>query len=652
MERFSYANHIGFSTRARRLGLCLLVFLAILVVRLVQLQIILGDTYRTLSDNNRYRPQRLDAPRGRILDRNGEVLVDNRPVFVLSAVPREVEDPEGTASRLAELVAIDSEKTVNQINKLRRSFTNVALHVRIKEDLPFREVVRIEEAMTELPGIMIASRPVRRYVFGNLAASVLGYVGEIDERQLERLKERDYVLGSLIGKTGVERICEEHLRGVDGGLLVEVHSIGKPQLKMDFRGGRREQFWIDSLGRRLRTAPEHRREPEPGHNVYLTIDRRVQQLAEEALGDARGAIVVMDVDTGELLGLASEPAYDPNVFVGTGNAAQRMALLSDPRHPLLNRAFQANYAPASTVKPVVAIAALEEGAITRETQLECYGSYDVGRRFRCWNRQGHGTINVVDAIAYSCDVFLYQLGERLGPDTIARYLRMFGLGQATGVELVGEKTGLVPSVQWKKRRFGESWYRGDTANFSIGQGYMLATPMQMARAYGALVNGGRLVQPRLVGKIVSDSGETVLEGAAPTVLNVRRKSLDTVIEGLRKAVEKQEYPHGTGYLAKVQGIDIMGKTGTAQVVASKPSEEGEEEPDTVRYEFRDHAWFIAVVTNKQPRIVVCVLMEHSGHGGEAAAPVAADLIRQIYAGEDVLEPRVVAAATGTVRTDG
>jgi penicillin-binding protein 2 len=501
---------------------------------------------------------------------------------------------------------------------------------------------------------MIASRPVRRYVLGDLAASVLGYVGEIGEQQLNRRRDSGYYPGSLIGRTGIERVCEEHLRGVDGGVLVEVHSLGKPQLKTDYRGGRREQFWVDSLGRRLQADTEHRREPEPGRDVYLTIDRRVQQLAEEALGSAAGAIVVMDIDTGELLALASEPGYDPNVFVGTGNAEQRLALLSEPQHPLLNRAFQAHYAPGSTVKPMVAIAALEEGAVTRATQLECYGSYDLGRRFRCWNRQGHGTIDLVDAIARSCDVFLYQLGERLGPRTVAKYFDMFGLGQPTRIGLLGENRGLVPTPEWKERRFGEVWYRGDTANFSIGQGYMLATPLQLARAYAALANGGRVLQPRLVRSIVADSGDSAVlrEAASTRMANVRRESLETVIEGLRKAVEKQTYPTGTGYLAKVEGMDIIGKTGTAQVVAIKRTEQGEEEPDEVRYEFRDHAWFVAVVTDQQPRIVVCVLMEHSGHGGETAAPVAGDLIRKIYAGEEVVEPPVIAASAGTVPADG
>jgi len=652
VKRFSYAKHIGFRSRAKRLGISLLVLLALLAVRLVHLQIILGNAYRSLSDSNRYRLQRLDAPRGRILDRNGEVLVDNRPVFVLSAVPREVDDPEVTTSRLAELVAIDSEQTLSRIKRLRRDFVNVGLHVRIKEDLAFNEVVRVEEAMTDLPGIMIASRPVRRYVLGDLAASVLGYVGEIDERQLNQLRDSDYYLGSLIGKAGIERVCEEHLRGVDGGVLVEVHSLGKPQLETDFRGGRIERFWVDSLGRRLRTAPEHRREPEPGHNVYLTIDRRIQQLAERALGAATGAIVVMDVDTGEVLALASEPSYDPNVFVGTGKDEQRSALLNDPQHPLLHRAFQANYAPGSTVKPMVAVAALEQGAITRTTRLECYGSYNVGRRFRCWNLQGHGSINVVDAIAYSCDVFLYQLGERLGPETLAEYFSMFGLGRPTRIGLLGENRGLLPTPEWKERRFGEVWYRGDTANFSIGQGYMLATPLQLARAYAALVNGGRVLQPRLVHRIESETGDKVLvpEEAASMTLNVQKQSLETVIEGLRKAVEKQNYPHGTGYLAKVDGTDIVGKTGTAQVVATRRTEESEE--DAIPYEFRDHAWFVAVVTDKQPRIVVCVLMEHSGHGGDTAAPVTGDLIRKIYAGEEVLETPVLAASSGGIGADG
>ena len=650
MERFLYAKHIGFGRRARRIGVAMAVLLAILVVRLVQLQIIFGDTYRRLSDGNRFRMQRLDAPRGLILDRNGEVLADNRSAFALSAIPREVEDPERTLRRLDELVVMgpeSSDETVDRISKLRRSSTSMAMHVSIKEDIPFHEVARIEEAMTDLPGIMIVSRPVRRYVFGDLAGTVLGYLGEIDETQLERLRDRGYTLGSLIGKTGIEGVCEEYLRGVDGGLLVEVHSVGKPQLETYFREGRREQSWVDSLGRKLRT--EKRRDPVPGDNVYLTIDRKIQRLCEEALGDATGTIVVMDSDTGELLALASKPSYDPNIFVRTGSADEVIEVLDDPHYPLLSRAFQATYAPGSVLKPIVAIAALEEGVLDPETRFACYGSYDLGRIFRCWNRNGHGTIGVVDALAYSCDVFFYQVGELLGPRTIAQYCRMFGLGQYTGIELGGEgneRNGLVPTVGWKRRRFGEGWYRGDTANLSIGQGAALATPLQVARAYAALVNGGRLLRPHLIRRVMSEAGEPVSqpETAAASVLHVRQETLRIVAAGLRRAVEKDTYPTGTGHLAKVEEVDVLGKTGTAQVVAKRRDDEDEDTPESTPYEFRDHAWFAAAVTDRQPRVVVCVLVEHGGHGGEVAAPIAGALIRDIYLGGEVKQSDVAATA--------
>lgn len=646
MEGFLYAKHIGFSTRLNRIGLVVAVIAGILVLRLFQLQIIRGDRYRTLSDNNRYRLQRLNAPRGMILDRNGEVLVDNRPAFALSAVPREMDDPERTVRQLAGLVAIDLEKAVSDISALRRSSTSMAMHVTVKEDLPFHEVARTEEAIAQLPGVIIVSRPVRRYVFNEAASTVLGYLGEIDERQLEQFRERGYTLGSLIGKTGIERVCEEHLRGVDGGLLVEVHSLGKPQLVTDFRG--REQFQVDSLGRQLRT--EYRRDPEPGNNVTLTIDRRIQQLAETALGDATGAIVVMDMDTGEVLALASKPAYDPNIFVGTGNDAQIKELLNDPRHPLLSRAYQGNYPPGSTVKPIMAVAALEEGAITPQTQLACSGSYDMGRPFRCWRKNGHGVLTVVDALAHSCDVFFYQVGQRLGPRAIARYFNMFGLGESTGLGLPGEETGFVPTVEWKQRRFRQQWYAGDTANFSIGQGTMLATPVQMARAFAALANGGHLVRPQLVRSVVSGSGAVIysFDSAGSEPLTIKQATCDVVTQGLRKAVQQDTFPTGTGYRAKVQGIDIIGKTGTAQVVQKKPGEDGVVDINTIPYEYRDHAWFVCLVMDKQPRIVVSVLKEHSGHGGDVSAPVAGALIRAIYTGEEIAVPQVVAAAPGSV----
>ena len=646
VEHFSYAKHVDFGGRARRAGLIMVFLLAIVVVRLVQLQIILGDSYRRLSDNNRFRLQRLDAPRGLILDRNGEVLVDNRRAFALSAIPREVGDPEGTVRRLDELVIIDSEETVRRISDLRRSSINIAMHVCIKEDIPFREIALVEEAMTDLPGIIIVSKFVRRYVFGDLAATVLGYLGKIGRGQLETLKDLGYTPDSLIGKVGIEKACEDSLRGVDGGLLVEVHSVGKPQLETYFREGRREQSWVDSLGRKLRT--EARRDPVPGHNVRLTIDRRIQQLCEEELAEATGTIVVMDADTGDLLALASKPSYDPNIFVHSGNASQVKEVLNDPQHPLFSRAFQATYAPGSTVKPIIAIAALESGVIAPETELACYGSYDMGRRFRCWNRNGHGVITVVDAIAYSCDVFFYQVGALLGPEMIAEYCRMFGLGQYTGFLLRGEENGLVPTVAWKKKRFGESWYGGDTANLSIGQGAMLVTPLQMARVYAALVNGGRLLRPRLIDSVVSDAGDVISlnEREVQSVLNVRPETLKIVTAGLRKAVEKNTFPTGTGHLARVEGVDVIGKTGTAQVVAIRRTDEEEEDSDSTRHEFRDHAWFAAAVRDKQPRVVVCVLVEHGGHGGDVSAPIAARVIRGIYSSESAAEFPAVAAASG------
>jgi penicillin-binding protein 2 len=656
VERFLYAKHIGLKRRVKRLGVVMAVLLAIVSLRLVQLQIIFGDTYLTLSDGNRFRLLRLDAPRGLILDRNGEVLADNRSAFALSAIPREIENPEATLERLDKLVALEPEgldKAASLLSTLRHSSTNMAMHVSIKEDIPFYEIARVEEAMTDLPGIVIASRPVRRYVYGDLGGTVLGYLGEVDMAELNRLRDRGYTLGSLIGKTGIEAVCEEYLRGVDGGLYVEVHSVGKPQLETYFREGRREQSWVDSLGRRLRT--EKRRDPLPGNDVYLTIDRAIQELCEKALAGAAGAVVVMDADTGELLGLASRPTYDPNIFVGTGNASEVIQVLNDPKHPLLNRAFQATYAPGSVLKPIVAIAAVERGVLDPETRLTCYGSYDLGRIFRCWNKNGHGAISLVDAIAYSCDVFFYQVGELVGHRAIGTYCQMFGLGQPTGLELSGERSGLVPTVEWKRRHFGEGWYKGDTANLSIGQGAILVTPLQMATAYAALVNGGRLLKPHLVDRVVSEEGELVLqrETEVVSVLDVRQETLRIVTAGLRKGVEKSTFPTGTGYRARVKGVDIIGKTGTAQVVTQKRDELEDEELESTPYEFRDHAWFVAAVTDKQPRVVVCVLVEHGGHGGDVAAPIAGNLIRNIYQDEKDAQPEVMATAdVDDVGTEG
>jgi len=629
MPGLSYSERIDVRSRLWRVIAVTMALFMILVLRLVHLQVIEGVYYRARSEDNQFRPERLIAPRGLIVDRNGKILVDNRPAFALCAVPAEMGDVEQTLARLASLIPVDTNRVENLVRAPKR---NPYERVVIERDADFHQVTIVEENSVLLPGIITSVRPKRRYVMGEYAGNLLGYIGEVNEAEI--LRSAELQPGDLIGRGGVEQIYDDQLRGKSGGLLIEVFAKGRPQMETDMFG--RAVARIDSLGRPLRTE---RYDAVPGHNVVLTIDSALQCVAEDALGDLVGSVVVMDARNGAVLALASKPSYDPGTFVSGDPEAVRKVLAGE-NHPMLNRGFQSTYAPASTFKTVVAVAGLESGEITAGWRAVCGGSYRIGesRPFRCWKRDGHGSLDLVDALTYSCDVFFYILGYQLGIDRIAHYARLFGLGSVTGLDLPGDKPGVVPSRAWKRARFANTndpgrgrWYPGETLNVAIGQGWLLTTPLQMARVAAVFVNGGYLVTPHIADRLIDAGGETVdvLRPEVPSKPIVSMNAVETVRKGMLRAVEKTEFPTGTGHLAKVDGLAIIGKTGTGQVVSGYDQSDDPLQMD-IPYENRDNAWFIGGVLDESFPIAFAVLVEHGGHGGDRAAPIARELVEAFY----------------------
>ncbi|MEK7379256.1 MAG: penicillin-binding protein 2, partial [Candidatus Binatota bacterium] len=439
----------------------------LLIGRLFFLQIIQGERFTYLAENNRIRLKKIPGTRGMVFDRKGQLLIDSRPSFDLLFVPEDAQEPETTLRRLAGFLGRDEGELLGLLeeNKGRPPFEEMVLG----RDIDWRTLVAVETHQLDLPGVTLRIRPRRSYLLNSMGAHLLGYMGEIGPKQLKAQKEKGYGMGDEIGQFGLERRWEELLRGRTGGQQVEV----------------------DALGRRVRVL--HEVEDVPGHSVFLTLDRDLQETAYEALQGKEGAIVALEVNSGAILTLVSTPAFDPNIFARGVTGEEWRALGQDRMHPLNNRAIQGQYPPGSTFKIVLAIAALEEKVIDPDTQLQCHGSMAFGNRvFRDWKKQGHGAVDLHKGIVQSCDVYFYQLGQRIGIDRIAKYARALGLGEKTGIALDDEKPGLIPDTEWKMRRFGQPWFPGETPSASIGQGYITVTPLQMANLMATVANGGTL----------------------------------------------------------------------------------------------------------------------------------------------------------------
>ena len=588
----------GFSARElgevqRRVGFLkigVVIVVGLLVLRLWQLQVRDGPHYQELSQHNRTRSIVLHPARGLIYDRNGLLLANSVPSFNVYVELSDVRNRERLLQKLEELLALDA-RELNQT-----MLTQGRTRVKLKAGLSLKEAAIVESHRLDLPGVVIHPEYQRNYPQGSSAAHVIGYVGEISEDQLGQEKFHGLVQGSIIGRYGVERVYDRALRGKAGRKLIEV----------------------DALGHEKRTIFVEN--PQAGNDVYLTLDFRLQRLAEDALGDEAGAIVALDPQTGETLALASRPGFDLNALSRGLSVEEWNGLLHDPRHPLTNRAIQGQYPPGSVFKIIMAGAVLGTGAMDPTERIRCGGGFRFGRRtFRDWKAGGHGHVDLHAAMMQSCDVYFYRLGHRLGIETIATHAKRFGLGRRTGVDLPAEATGIVPSPEWKQQTQGEVWYPGETISVSIGQGFVTVTPLQMANVMAAVGNNGTVYTPHVVRGVRQREHGVIQEwnpARGHAVQLVQPQGLHRIRTALAAVVAE-----GTGRRARSSVVGVAGKTGTAQVVALR-----EESEDDTPKKFRDHAWFVAYAPLARPRIAVAVLVEHMGQGGVVAAPLAKALI--------------------------
>ena len=583
--------------------LVIIFFIAVILARLWFLQIQSGSKYREKADNNRVRMLDIVAPRGNIIDSEGRTIITNRPSFNIVWVKEDSPDPDEIIKKLSLILG---EEIADLLKKVREAADNPRhIPILLKEDIDWKTLVYIENNHYELPGIRIEVLPRRNYLFEDLGSHIIGYTGEINQQELDERKQDIYQGGDQIGKRGFEKLYEEELRGEKGILYMEVDAHGFEQRQLKGK------------------------EPLPGNDLQLTIDLDLQLEAEKAMVGKAGAVIAMDVNSGRILVFASAPPVHLEDFVGGISTKNWKGLLNDIKRPLVHKTIQGQYPPGSTYKVVTALAGLSKGVINSSTVFYCSGSMTFGnRRYGCWKEGGHGPVNLHRALAESCDVYFYRVGLLVGVDVLAEYANSMGLGHKTNIAFEYEKSGLIPTANWKKLAKGEPWQEGETLSIAIGQGFNLVTPLQVCQMTAALANGGMLYKPFLVEKIIDPEGQ-VIKKFDPTV-DVELMGLDNYLalirDGLVGAVNDR---HGTGNAAKLKDITVGGKTGTAQVVTMEKFKETDEED--VAYKHRDHAWFTSFAPAENPEIAVTVLVEHGGHGGSAAAPVAKKVLEKYFA---------------------
>lgn len=579
-----------------------LVFM-LLLLRLWYLQVIHYDELQERSVKNRTRVLSLEAPRGPIYDRHGTLLVDNRPSFQISVMRQDVENRSLLFQNLSELLEIETQELEKRW-EAGRGFP-IYRPVPLATDVSWEAMEKIQEHGVDLPGILTEVRPIRDYLDQGSSAHLIGYLGEITEDELARKDFAQYRAGDFIGKTALERSYEDYLRGDKGKRLVEVDVQGKLLRQLQMESSR------------------------PGNKVFLTLDRELQQATDEAFGDQSGAAVAMDVHTGEILAMASRPTFNPALFANGIGSEEWSELVHDKRHPLQNKVIGGQYPPGSTFKMVVALAALRDGIATQKRVIDCKGDFEVGgSRYRCWKKTGHGPTDLKKALRESCDVWFYQVGLELGIDKLSQAAKEFGLGTIVGYPLPGERAGVIPSQEWKRKNYNKPWYAGETVIASIGQGFVLATPMQLAVMTAALANNGKVLKPQVIQKIEDWDGNVLLKSEPEVVrqIDYDPTAWKAVRDGLIAVVNE---PRGTGHAARLDHVTVAGKTGTSQVIRRKSDEEEEEGTDgEIPYRFRPHALFVAYAPAENPEIAVAVVVEHGQSGGRTAGPVAKKIIER------------------------
>ncbi len=601
MSHSSFRDHITearlFAGRNIVAAFFVLLFLALIILRLGELQLLEHQHFTTKSIDNRVRVEPIPPTRGLIYDRNGVLLAQNLPTHSLEITPEQVKDLEKTIAQLGEIITIgeDDIKRFKRLRKQQRRFDSIPLRI----DLTEEEIARFAINRHRFPGVEIKAKLLRTYPLGKETAHVLGYVGRINEQELKDLDASNYSGTSHVGKTGVEKFYEKQLHGEVGTRRVEVNALGRTLRVLDSKP------------------------PKPGANLYLTLDIRLQQAAIAAMGEENGSIVAIDPTDGSILALVSNPSFDPNLFVNGISTKDYQTLQNSPDKPLFNRALRGRYPPGSTTKPLLGLAGLELNRTTVSREEVCRGYYqlpDHAHKYRDWKKWGHGPMNIENAIIESCDVYFYDLANKLGIDRIHDYLGRFGFGQDPGIDISGAISGLLPSREWKLRTRGGQWYTGETLIVGIGQGYFLATPIELASSTATLAARGRHYAPRILQAIQTSETKKPVPVLATRKQDIPIKNIHNwnhIIDAMTKVIDS---PHGTANVIHTDEYKIAGKTGTAQVFSIKQDETYDEEK--IEKKLRDHALFISFAPTKKPKIAVAVIVENGGHGSSVAAPIA------------------------------
>ncbi len=588
-------NHI----LSRRLIIIIIINLlafAVLAARLWYLQVFEAEKYRMMSDENRISTRFLLSPRGTIYDRNGEVIAKNEQNFQAVMIAEQTPNIEKTLEVFKSIIALSEDEEARIRNDLKSK--NRFIPVKLKENLSWDEVSQLMLHAPDMPGVEISEGLNRRYPYAELYAHVLGYVGPVSEA--DRKDNPLYMVpGFKIGKSGLEKYFDYKLQGKSGTVKLEVNAYGRVMKEIERDAGKQ------------------------GDNITITVDSRLQKAAYEAFGKQSGAAVVLDVRTGEILAMVSAPSFDPNLFTNGISYKHWNELLNNERMPLIDKAVSGQYSPGSTFKIVVALAALEAGIINGETRYYCSGGMEIGNtRFHCWNHYGHGSLNVVEALKYSCDIFFYETALRLGADRIREMALKLGLGQVPNVGLDNEKSGLIPSKSWKMAKYDAQWAPGDSANTGIGQGYVLVTPMQLVTMLARVVNGGYAVNPTFI-------KPTEKQLSKIKHLNISKRNIELVKLGMYEVV------NGVGGTAKkakfnLDGARMGGKTGTTQVrrISMKERRSGIRHDSQLPWRLRNHAWFMGYAPADNPRYAVAVIVEHGSSGSGVAAPIASKILQE------------------------
>lgn len=578
-----------FKKRILLVGGIVFTLLLVIFARVWYLQVTRKDYYLDLAERNRLRSSDIQAPRGLIFDRNGKVLIENEPAFAL-VLRREFMKDEGSLRRVLKSVfGLDEESIEHKFDSYRN--IPIVLPVILKTRLDFHEIAFVEAHRSEYPELSLEWEPNRRYIYGESLCHILGYIGEVTESELGRPEFAGLNPGTIVGKSGLERFYNTSLAGTNGHRQSIINSMGQ-------------------VTRVLQEVPAH-----VGDNLNLTVDIDLQKTAEAAMEGLKGSLVAMDPRTGAIYCMVSKPGFDPNIFTGHISVADWRNLILNPDRPLRNNTIQGAYAPGSIFKVLTAMGALGESKIAPSTTIFCGGATELaGRVVHCWNSSGHGSVSLNSAIANSCNIYFYNLGLRLGVDSIKSWSDKVGLGNKTGVDLPGERSGLVPSTAWKERTFHKPWIRSETVSVAIGQGAVAVTPIQVARFMSAVAMNRTPPVPHLrrdAPNTQPDSSQQLLDP----------DTMALVVNGMENVIRS-----GTGTRAQLPGIRVAGKTGTAQILSTKTAER----MANYQQEFKENSWFACFAPVDNPRIAIAVIIEHGGHGGVAAAPVAAAVMRKFF----------------------